>query len=207
MKVKEDIQDKKYQLRSYLITGVVITFILVGNITCTNAHGKSSPTSPSIQNELKDIKSLSPIQLDFRLVGTIIADEKNFYAVIMDETSGKQGMYKSGESINEATVLKIYKESIIVEKDGRAQILRITGGSYTEAAPSEMLSGDVSPSIGVSEELPYFEPVFSETGPPVDENVHVEELPHFEPITNNTGPPVDDEDSHEDMPEFEPSIS
>ena len=84
---------------------------------------------------------------------------------LMDETTGKQGMYKLGESINEATVLKIDKESIIVEKDGRAQVLRITGGSYTEAAPSEMLSGNVPPSIGVSEELPYFEPVFSETGP------------------------------------------
>ena len=196
MKVKEDIQDKKYQLRSYLITGVVITFILVGNITCTNAHGKSSPTSSSIQNELKEIKSFSPIQLDFRLVGTIIADEKNFYAVIMDETSGKQGMYKSGESINEATVLKIYKESIIVEKDGRAQILSITGGRS-----SKMLSGDVPPSIGVSEDLPYF---FSETGPPVDENVPVETLPPFGPVINSTGPPVDAEGLYEDLPEFVP---
>jgi hypothetical protein len=70
-----------------------------------------------------------------------------------------------------------------------------------------MLSGDAPPSIGVSEELPYFEPVFSETGPLVGENVSVKELPHFEPITNNTGPLVDDEGSHEDMPEFEPSIS
>ena len=42
---------------------------------------------------------------------------------------------------------------------------------------------------------------------PVDGNVPVKELPHFEPITNNTGPPVDDEGSHEDLPEFEPSIS
>jgi hypothetical protein len=116
-------------------------------------------------------------------------------------------MYKLGESINGVTVLKIDKESIIVEKDGMAQVLKITGGSYTEAAPSEILSGDVPPSIGVSEELPYFEPVFSETGPPVDENMHVEELPRFEPITNNTGPQVDDEGSNEDLPEFEPSIS
>jgi hypothetical protein len=207
LRPREDMQDKKLQYSGYLIVGLVITFLLVGNITYTDAREESPATISSKQHELRDIKTLHSLQLDFRLVGTIIAGEENSYAVIMDETTGKQGMYKLGESINEATVLKINKESIIVEKDGSAQVLRITGGSYTEAAPSEMMSGDVPPSIGVSEELPYFEPVFSETGPPVDENVSGEELPNFEPITNNTGPPVDDGDFHEDLPEFIPSIS
>jgi hypothetical protein len=206
LKTKRNMQDKKSQYRGYLIVGLVITFLLVGNITYTNAQGKSPATISSKQHELRDIKTLHSLQLDFRLVGTIIAGEENSYAVIMDETTGKQGMYKSGESINEAVVLKIDKESIIVEKGGRAHILRITGGS-SSGSFSEMLSGDVPPSIGVSEELPYFEPVFSETGPPVDENVLVEELPYFEPVFSETGPPVDHEGSHEDLPEFEPFIS
>ena len=198
------MQDKKSQYRACLIVGLIISFLLVGDITYTNAQGTSPATFSSLQHELKDIKSLSPLQLDFRLVGTIIAGEENSYAVIMDETTGKQGMYKLGASINnEVTVLKIDKESIIIEKDGKAHILRITGGSYTEAAPSKILTGNVPSSIGISEELPYFEPVFSETGPPVDENVLVKELPHFEPITNNTGPTVDDDGVHEDLPEFE----
>ncbi len=187
------MQDKKSQHRGYLIVGLMITFLLVGNITYTDARGKSPATISSKQHGLKDIKYLPPLQLDFRLVGTIIAGEENSYAVIMDEKTGKQGMQKLGESISEETVLKIDKESIIIEKDGTSHILKITGGSYTESAPSEILTG---------EKLPYFEPVFSETGPPVDENVPVEELPHFEPITNNTGPQVDDEGSHEDLPEF-----
>ena len=198
------MQNKKSQYRSYLIVGLVITFLLMGNTTYTDARGKSPVTISSKQHELRDIKTLHSLQLDFRLVGTIIAGEENSYAVIEDETTGKQGMYKLGESINEATVLKIDKESIIVEKDGMAQVLRITGGSYTEAAPSEILSGNRPPSIGVSEELSYFEPVFSETGPPVDENASVKELPHFDPITNSTGPPVDENMHVEDLPYFEP---
>ncbi len=205
--LRESMQDKKSQYRICLIVGLVITFLLVGNITYTDARGKSPATISSIQHGLRDIKTLHSLQLDFRLVGTIIAGDENSHAVIEDEITGKQGMYKLGESINEATVLKIDKESIIVEKDGRAQVLRITGGSYTEVAPSEILSGSRTPSIGVSEELPYFEPVFSETGPSVDGNVLVEEFPRFEPITNNTGPQVGDKGSHEDLPEFEPSIS
>ena len=123
----------------------------MGNIAFTDAQVESSATISSKQHELRDIKTLHSLQLDFRLVGTIIAGEENSYAVIMDETTGRQGMYKLGESINEATVVQIDKENIIVEKDGRAQILRITGGSA-----SEMLSGDGPPSIGVSEDLPLF---------------------------------------------------
>ncbi len=180
------MQDKKLQYRVYLIVWSVITFLLVGNIAYTDAQGKSPAILSSKQHELRDIKTLHSLQLDFRLVGTIIAGEENFYAVIEDETTGKQGIYELGESINKATVLKIDKESIIVDKDGRTQVLKITGGSYRVYGPF---------TLGVSKELPYFEPVFSETGPSVDENVPVEELPHFEPITNNTGPPVDDEDS------------
>ena len=204
LRLRENMHDKKFQYRVYLIVGLVITFLLVGNITCTDARGKSPATISPRQHELKDIKTLHSLQLDFRLVGTIIAGEKNSYVVIEDETTGKQCMYKLGASINEATVLKIDKESIIVEKHGRAQVLRITESSYTEAAPSEILSGDRPPSIGVSEEHPYFEPVFSETGPPVDENIHVKALPHFEPITNNTGPPVDENMHVEELPHFEP---
>ena len=189
------MQDKKLQYRGYLTVGLVITFLLVGNTTYTDAQGKTPTTISSIQRELDDIKSLPSVQLDFRLVGTIIAGEENSYAVIMDETTGKQGMYKLGESINEAKVLKIDKDSIIIEIEKRIFILRITGGNYTAGG---------SPAIGALEELPYFEPVFSETGPPVDENVLVEELPHFEPITNTTGPPVDENVPVEDLPHFEP---
>ncbi len=161
LKAKRNMWDKKFQYRGYLIVGLVITFLLVGNITYTDARGEYPAALSSKQHELRDIKTLHSLQLDFRLVGTIIAGDENSYAVIEDETTGKQGMYKLGASINEATVLKIDKESIIVEKDGRAYILRITGGSYTEAAPSEILSGDRLPSIGVSEELTYFEPVLA----------------------------------------------
>ncbi len=196
--MKSRQKNKKLQFRGYLIVGLVITFLFVGDITYAYAQGESPATISSQQHELREIKSHPPIQLDFRLVGTIIAGEENSYAVIMDETSGKQSMYKLGESINEAKVLKIDKDSIIVEIEKRIFILRITGGNYTAGG---------SPAIGASEELPYFEPVFSETGPPVDENVLVEELPHFEPVFSETGPPVEEKVAVEELPHFEPVIN
>ncbi len=50
----ENMQDKKSQYRSYLIVGLVITFLLVGNITYTNARGEYPATLSSIQHESKE---------------------------------------------------------------------------------------------------------------------------------------------------------
>ncbi len=76
------MQEKRSQYRGYLIVGLVVTFLLVGNITYTDARGKSPGTISSKQHELRDIKTLHSLQLDFRLVGTIIAGEENYYDVI-----------------------------------------------------------------------------------------------------------------------------
>ncbi len=101
------MQNKKFRFSVYPIVGLVITFLFVGNITLTNAQGKPPATISSKQRELKESESLPSSQLGFRLVGTIIANEDDSYAVIMDETTGKQGMYRSGELINKAKVIKI----------------------------------------------------------------------------------------------------
>ena len=73
---------KKLQYRGYLIVGLVIIFLLMGNITYTNAQGKFPASRSSIPHEPEEMKSFPSLQLDFGLVGTIIAGEENSYAVI-----------------------------------------------------------------------------------------------------------------------------
>ncbi len=156
------------------------------------------------KDELKDVKTLPRLQFDLRLAGTVLVGKEYAYALIVEETTGRQNLYSVGESIKGAKLLKIDKESVVFEKEGRTHVLKITGGSYTVTTLSEILDENGPLFTGVSTELSFFEPVFSETGPPEDENVSVEELPPFEPITNNTGPPVDPEGLYEDLPEFIP---
>ncbi len=48
------MQDKKSQYRGYLIVGLVITFLLVWNITYTDAQGEYPATLSSIQHESED---------------------------------------------------------------------------------------------------------------------------------------------------------
>ncbi len=64
LKAKRNMWDNKFQYRVYSIFGLMITFLLVGNITYTDARGKSSATISSKQHELRDIKSLPTIQLE-----------------------------------------------------------------------------------------------------------------------------------------------
>jgi hypothetical protein len=161
-----------------------------------------------VQKELKDIKSppLPPLQLDLRLAGTVISKEHS-YALTVDETTGKQGLYRLGEKVKGVTLLKIERERVVIEKDGRTQVLRLTRGSSVEEAPSAIETGVGPPSMGASEGLPPFEPVFSETGPPVDKSIPVKELSHFEPVVSETGPPVDESIPTKALPPFEPVFS
>jgi hypothetical protein len=62
------------------------------------------------------------------------------------------------------------------------------------------------PSFGLSTDLPPFEPLVSETGPP-EPDYPVMDLPPFEPITNITGPQVDPRVNYEELPEFTPFVS
>ncbi len=116
----------------------------------------------------------------------------------MDESNGKQGISKIGESINGATVIKIGKKSIVVKKDGRSQVLRIIGGNS-----SDLRGVEVSLPTSVTGEFLDFKPVLSNTGPPVDENVPFEGISQFEPVLSETGPSVDKSVSVSELPHFE----
>ncbi len=221
------MHDKKPQCISYLVSGLLITFlvvfILVIDIINTNARDESititshemnksevmsdqSILSKETQRNISYIDKGSQYSLEFdlRLAGTVLVGKEYTYALIAEETTGRQNLYSVGESIKGAEILKIDKDSVVIEKEGKIWVLKVTGVTNSENSLSETHTENGPLFTGVSEELPFFEPVFSETGPPVDENIHVEELPPFEPITNSTGPPVDPEGLYEGLQEFIP---
>ena len=62
-------------------------------------------------------------------------------------------------------------------------------GSSTISDPTEKLAENGPLYTKVSEDLPFFEPVFNKTGPPVDSEDFYENLPEFEPFESDSGPP------------------
>lgn len=143
--------------------------------------------------------------LNVRLAGILIDMGKSARATIVDLTTGRQGLYRVGDSMLGATIRKIDPDRVVLEKDGAFQVLRVAGGGgMTGNSPVANAEGDRPAFTEESGELPFFEPIENLEGPPVDESVEVKELPFFEPITNTTGPPVDPNGNYEDLPEFIP---
>ncbi len=242
LRLGENMQGKKLQYRGYLIAGLVITFLLVGNITYTDAQGEYPATLSTIQHEseegktgpeqtipseiskqdvsgiekghklgksnsieetqkgFKDINSHTSLQLGLRLAGTVLLGKEHSFAVIVDKKTGKQRLYRLGQSVKGITILKIGRESILVEKEGMTQVLRVTRGNIIEEGPSKNRTENGPPSIGVSEMLPTFEPVVTVNGPP---SIGVsEQLPPFKPVVTEYGPPSIGESK--ELPHFEP---
>jgi hypothetical protein len=149
-----------------------------------------------------------PLSLTLRLAGTVVGKGKESRAVIVDEETGTSHTYGVGDSIKESKVLEIYNDSIVLEKDGMTQRLSFSGDSSENTSLHAATGGSEPPVTGEQvEELEPFEPVVSETGPPVDEGIPVDDLPPFEPITRDTGPPVDPTVEQRDFLPFEPIVS
>ncbi len=143
--------------------------------------------------------------LNVKLAGILVDIGKSAWATIIDLNTGKQDLYKVGDSIMGATIRKIDPDRVVLEKGGAFQVLRVTSGGDTVGNPPVAnAEAGGSAFTGESGELPYFEPIENTEGPPVDESIQVKELPYFEPFTNSTGPPVDPQGNYEDLPEFVP---
>jgi general secretion pathway protein C len=82
-----------------------------------------------------DIDALKPTELKVKLWGTV-ADENpdRAYAVVEDLQSRQQGLYRPGDTIQAATVKLILREKVILNVDGKDEVLEIAS-AVSSAAP------------------------------------------------------------------------
>lgn len=76
--------------------------------------------------DMKELDTLDPTTLKVVLLGTVTGDKKNICAII-EEQGGKkeQGIYRVGDSIQNATIKMILRGKVILRVDGRDEILTI----------------------------------------------------------------------------------
>jgi general secretion pathway protein C len=98
-----------------------------------------------------DIETLEPTDLKLKLLGTITGDEKEDYAVIEDTATKEQDLYRIGDTIQNATVKIILREKVVLNVNGKDEILGIekVSGSQKIRKPSTELSGTSSQNITV----------------------------------------------------------
>lgn len=85
----------------------------------------------------KTLASLKPTRLNLKLWGTASIGSGQAYAVIEDSSSRRQLLYREGDAIKEAVVKTILNNRVVLNVDGKDEILemesRTRGGSTSRA--------------------------------------------------------------------------
>ena len=99
-----------------------------------SAKGDGSPLVKT-EGELRE-----PSPLDLELLGTAIGNIKDPIAFIKDLKTNKQGMYKLGNVIQEAKVVRIVMGEVTLDLNGRRETLRLSkrGMSWAGINPDEI---------------------------------------------------------------------
>ncbi len=72
-----------------------------------------------------NIETLKQTDLKLKLWGTVTGENETPYAVIETQNEKKQNLYRAGDSIQNATVKKIFKKRVILNVDGHDEILEM----------------------------------------------------------------------------------
>ncbi|WP_319550501.1 type II secretion system protein N [Desulfogranum marinum] len=127
------------------------------------------------------------------LLGTVVGDETDARAIIIDEKEKKQDLFRIGDSVQNARIRKIVRGKVILEVDGRTEALTIQerkGGGSPSPQPltGGMRQQNVS-STAVEKRVPVVRPrrriSFRESRPQLSEPEAVEEP--FEPLEVEEG--------------------
>jgi general secretion pathway protein C len=90
-------------------------------ITGRNLFGSLDKASKDVNEE--ETEDLELTSLKIALLGTVTGSEQNAFAVIEETDKRKQGLYKIGDSVQNATVKKILREKVVLRVGTKDEIL------------------------------------------------------------------------------------
>lgn len=102
-------------------------------ITERNLFGSHEKASEEIKEE--EVEGLEPTSLNVALLGTVSGDRENARAVIEETDKRKQGLYKVGDSIQDAVVKRILREKVILRVGEKDEILTMKEPSSPKESP------------------------------------------------------------------------
>jgi general secretion pathway protein C len=98
----------------------------------------SSPTTPPVR-ETVDVASLKSTTLKLALLGTITGSPDAARAVIEETDSGKQGLFRAGDTVKDATVKQILRGKVVLRVGDHDEVLAV--GQPSEAAETGPRTG------------------------------------------------------------------
>jgi len=87
-----------------------------------------------------ETEDLEPAELKVTLLGTVSGDSKNAVAIIQEGSRKTQSLYKEGDSIEEATILKILRGKVILRVGDKNQVLNMEENARSSSAPERSRS-------------------------------------------------------------------
>jgi len=103
-----------------------------------------------IFEEPKDIsvEDLEPTELKVALLGTVSGDEKSARAIIQDKVKRSESLYKVGDTIQNAQILKILRGKVVLQVGDKNQILTMEEeANRSRSGPSRSATRSVSPPM------------------------------------------------------------
>lgn len=97
------------------------------------ASKKPPKTTKAVELEEKEIEALNPTTLKVSLLGTVSGNQENSYAVIEETRKKKQGLYKRGDTIQNASIKKILRGKVILRVGDRDEILTMEEAASQKA--------------------------------------------------------------------------
>jgi len=114
------------------------TFDYYKPIMKRNIFGSGEDVSKEIRTE--EIENLQPTSLKLALLGTVSGNRQNTFAVIEEIDKKKQALYRVGDSVQGAIVMKILRGKVILRVKERDEILTIEEAAALRAGKEYLVS-------------------------------------------------------------------
>ena len=98
------------------------------------------PKSADKSEEFKT-EDLEPTALNIELLGTVSGDRRNAVAVIQEGAKRTQSLYKEGDSIEDATIVKILRGKVVLRVGNNNQILKMEDKPRSSRSKQRKLPG------------------------------------------------------------------
>jgi len=119
---------------------------------------KANQAKPDKVNEQIELEKLKQTQLNLKLCGTVSGNTEKSRAVIEKTQNKKQALYKEGDSVENAVIKKILRNTVVLNVNGKDEILVIKEEKSKPAGRSPIVSEDTG-------EAPEPEPAAEEPPP------------------------------------------
>lgn len=102
------------------------------------------------QPRLVNIENLEPTSLKLKLLGTVTGDDDKAYAVIQDTSQNKHDLYRTGDTVQHATLKLILREKVVLQVNGKDEILEIEAVSNSQKTVPRGVKPDRTTSRNVN---------------------------------------------------------